>query len=179
MRGPPKRLGGGESGGIGGRGGLQAIKEVVGVDLDALCVDVGELGLPPVHEDGAVCVVWGAGGGEEVRGGVRGGADVVVEFGADGEGGVRHGAARGWAGYDGVDGYAFRTEGKAVQRPREGCVRPGVVFKDKGDVGGVGKVGHQQAGRVVSTRGGTGRDTHASWRTLLRPCPQRWPGNRR
>ena len=103
--------------------GLQAVKEGVcgRVDFDALCVDVGELGLPPVDDDGAVCVVGGVGGGEDVGGGVWAGAEVLVEFGADGEasGGVGHGSACGWARHDGVEGYASGAEGKVVYRPRE------------------------------------------------------------
>ena len=74
---------------------------------------------------GAVCVVGGVGGGEDVGGGVGTGADALVEFGADGEGcagRVGHGSACGWARHDGIDGYVRGTEGKVVYRPREGHV---------------------------------------------------------
>ena len=101
--------------------GLQAVKEVMcgRVDFDALCVDEGELGLPPVDDDVAVCVVGGVGGAEDV---VWCRTDLLVEFGADGEGCVGHGTACGGTGYNCVDGYVCGTEGKAVQRPWEGYV---------------------------------------------------------
>ena len=58
---------------------------------------MSNFGLPPVDHDGAVCVVGGVSGADEVRCDVWIGVDVFVEFGADCEGGmgrVRHGAVR-------------------------------------------------------------------------------------
>lgn len=66
-----------------------------GIDLDALCVGVCELGLPVVDQVGAICVVGGVGGAEDIWGDVRTGADTFVELGADGEW-CGHGSACGW-----------------------------------------------------------------------------------
>lgn len=80
------------------------------VDLDTLRVDIGEVPLPPVDNDGAVGIVGGVDGAEDVGGDIWSVADAFVEFGTDGEGRVWHGSACGGAGYDGIEGYSCRTE---------------------------------------------------------------------
>lgn len=139
---------------------------------------MGKVVYPPVDHDGAICIVGGVGGAEDIGDGVWTRTDMFVEFGADGEGGLGcagHGATCGRAGYDGVDGYPSRTERKAVYRPRKGYMRPGVIFKDEGNVGGIGKVGHEQSdiGPLGTKKRGSECNTHASWRMLLKPCPHR------
>lgn len=104
--------------------GSQAIKDVVGgrVDLDALGVDVCELGLPVVDEDGAVSVAGGVGRAQDVRRHVWTSADALIKLGADGERGAVDWTAGGGPGYDRVEGYVCRTERQVVHRPWEGYV---------------------------------------------------------
>lgn len=147
IRGPPKRLRENElrKGRKGGRAGLQPVKENVcrRVDFDALGVDIGELRLPPLDDNGTICVVGCVGGAEDVRCDVWTRADMLVEFSTDGEGRVGHGTTCGWTRYDCIHGYVCWTKGKVVYRPWEGHVRPGIVLEHEGDVGNMGEVGHE------------------------------------
>ena len=98
----------------------------------------------------------GCGGAEDIGGGVWTSADMLVEFGAGGAkkclGRVGDGSACSWPDLMPLMRVHVRWS-ESLYRPREVYVRPGISFKDFGDVGEVARhwCARQRRGRVVRT----------------------------